>query len=363
MLNQRGLSLVELMISITLGLVLMTGVVQMLVASMTVAGTQQGLSRIQETGRFATEFVGRDLRMAANYGCLNVRDFTSDSAIKYKIFDGTTYVAGNGLHRDMTVGMRGYNASSTLAADKLPNGIATDLGPTTSFTVKAGSDVLVIRGANERGILLQKANPSTATEVYGYTKDGVVANGCVEGFCSGGFAVVSNCANGRVIKLSVAPTVATNKVTLTHADSWDVSATGPVTDKYEDGTIYPVHTIVYFVATSLLPAGNTTPGLWQRVDNGTAVEVLQNVENMSIRYRPAQSGAVPIPAFVTAANVAQWEDINSVEIEFLVRGDNPKNLEEPQPYTFRNVTTTPAAGDQYLRQVFKSTYTLRSKIR
>jgi type IV pilus assembly protein PilW len=67
--RQRGLSLIELMIAITLGLVLMTGVIQVFLSSKNVFSTQQAVSRIQETGRLAIEFISRDTRMAGYMGC------------------------------------------------------------------------------------------------------------------------------------------------------------------------------------------------------------------------------------------------------------------------------------------------------
>src|SRR5690625_4500286 len=71
MRKQQGLSLVELMISITLGLVLMTGVMQMFLSSRTVFSTHQAISRIQESGRLAMEFMSRDIRMAGFMGCMS----------------------------------------------------------------------------------------------------------------------------------------------------------------------------------------------------------------------------------------------------------------------------------------------------
>ena len=45
---QRGFSLIELMVAMVIGLVLMTGVVQMFLSSKQVFSTQQGISRVQK---------------------------------------------------------------------------------------------------------------------------------------------------------------------------------------------------------------------------------------------------------------------------------------------------------------------------
>ncbi len=359
MKNQLGLSLVELMISITLGLFLMAGVVQMFISSSTVFGTQQGLSRVQETGRLAVEFIGRDLRMASFSGCRNTTIQQGTS----RIIDPLTNPPGNGfglvgLHRNFNEGLHGYTITTPASTD-LPNGVETDLG--ANFTAASNSDVLVIRGGSERGMLVSRAN--TETEVYGYTDQTSVRNSCIEGFCNNGvaatIAVISNCKNGRVFRVSELPTVAANEVTLTHADSWTI--TQPSIDIYEpgtDSTITPIHTVVYFVATSSV-AGNTTPSLWQRVDNEAAVEVLQGVERMGVRYMAKPTNTEANPPYQVAADVDSWDLISSVQIELVIRGDNAFEVPSPQIYNFRGTDITPT--DRFMRKVFRSTFSLRSR--
>ncbi|GGY80616.1 pilus assembly protein PilW [Cellvibrio zantedeschiae] len=353
MRNQFGLSLVELMISVTLGLLLMAGVVQMFISSNRVFGTQQDLSRIQETGRLGVEFIGRDLRMASFSGCRNtvIEQGTS------RIADPLTNPPGNslglvGLHRNFTEGLHGYSIDSSGGHD-LPTGISTDLG--SSFTVARDSDIIVIRGGNERGMLVKKVN--TATEVYGYSDQSLDTNNCIEGLCNNSIAVVSNCRNGRVFKLSTSPTITSGEVTLTHADSWIV--TDPSNDIYTQGSITPIHTIAYFVATSATPLGNTTPSLWQKIDNEPAVEILQGVERLGLLYMVKPTASKPNPPYEVAADVDTWDLISSVQAEIVVRGDKPFELDSPQSYPFRTGTITPT--DRYMRKVFKATFSLRSR--
>src|ERR1043165_5123513 len=61
--TQKGFSLVELMISITLGLVLMGGVLQMFLGSKAAYTNQRAVASVQESGRLALEFMTRDIRM------------------------------------------------------------------------------------------------------------------------------------------------------------------------------------------------------------------------------------------------------------------------------------------------------------
>ena len=69
--NQRGLTLVELMIAMLLGLFLLGGLLQIFISSKQTNRMQEGLSRLQENGRFAMDFMTRDIRLAGFMGCSN----------------------------------------------------------------------------------------------------------------------------------------------------------------------------------------------------------------------------------------------------------------------------------------------------
>lgn len=60
--RQRGLSLVELMVAMALSLLLMLGVIQIFLSSKQTYSTNSALSRVQENGRFAMEFLISDIR-------------------------------------------------------------------------------------------------------------------------------------------------------------------------------------------------------------------------------------------------------------------------------------------------------------
>lgn len=62
--TQMGLSIVELMVAMALGLLLMTGVVQVFLSSRQTYAANEAMGRMQENGRFALEFVARSARLA-----------------------------------------------------------------------------------------------------------------------------------------------------------------------------------------------------------------------------------------------------------------------------------------------------------
>lgn len=62
--QQLGLSLVELMVALVLGLVLMTGIIQVFLSSRQTYASNEAMARMQENGRFALEFISRSARLA-----------------------------------------------------------------------------------------------------------------------------------------------------------------------------------------------------------------------------------------------------------------------------------------------------------
>lgn len=66
--KQAGLSLVELMVAVALGMLLMLGVMQAFLGSKNIYTSNQELSEIQESGRFALELLTTDIRNAGYKG-------------------------------------------------------------------------------------------------------------------------------------------------------------------------------------------------------------------------------------------------------------------------------------------------------
>ena len=69
--KQLGFSLVEIMIALLIGLFLLEGILQMFSASQQTYRMQSNLARLQENGRFALDFLARDIRMASYWGCMS----------------------------------------------------------------------------------------------------------------------------------------------------------------------------------------------------------------------------------------------------------------------------------------------------
>lgn len=61
--QSKGFTLIEIMIAMLIGVLLIAGVLQVFITSKQSYRMQEELSRLQEGGRFALDFLDRDIRM------------------------------------------------------------------------------------------------------------------------------------------------------------------------------------------------------------------------------------------------------------------------------------------------------------
>lgn len=125
----QGISMVELMIAMMLGLIILAGLATLFAGSSSARTEMERSSRQIENGRFAMELLGDDLRLAGFYGELNVKGITATAALQ----DPCSLVVGDWA-RAIPVGVQGYDNG-----DGAPACMPAD--------VKANTDILVVRRA------------------------------------------------------------------------------------------------------------------------------------------------------------------------------------------------------------------------
>lgn len=69
--RQAGFSLIEIMIALLIGAFILGGLIKLFVNSHKTSRMQENLSRLQENGRFAMEYLSRDIRMAGYWDCMS----------------------------------------------------------------------------------------------------------------------------------------------------------------------------------------------------------------------------------------------------------------------------------------------------
>lgn len=132
MKKQRGVGLVEVMVSITIGMLILVGVVQLYVTSLQTQRSQEGYSRIQENMRYITSVIGQDINRAGYLGCMSfdpeqIFSFLATESGK----DGNTPqrynyngsvvsgVDGNGAYGSDTMSLRFFSSQSIPLAESV----------------------------------------------------------------------------------------------------------------------------------------------------------------------------------------------------------------------------------------------------
>jgi len=354
MRKQYGLSLVELLISITLGLILIAGVTQMLLGTKLTFNSQKALSRVQENGRLAIEFMSKDIRMAGYIGC------TSRTGLIGAVLDSTLNNSSN-FENDFLTGVQGYTISSITDPDyTMLSAAGIGIAP------KVGTDVIALSGAVGTGSVVETNNDAdnvfadfanTVTDGCGAGKDSY------DGMCGGDVLAVTNCVQGRIFQ---ATDINNPSGVILHAGSgtpgnaiasW--AATDPVFGPGSE--ITRMEKKVYYVKDN----GAGEPGLWLWV-NGVSSELIEGVENIAITYgRDTTAPKDDVPdvyedaSTIDAANA--WDRVLSVRVELLVRTPEA-TLNEDQSISFPMGSTVTKYTDRRLRQVFTSTVGVRSRL-
>lgn len=362
MFKQRGLSLVELMIAITLGLILMAGVIQMFVGSKTTFYSQQGMSRVQETGRLALEYLSRDVRMAGYMGC-PTRSQLGGMSITSILNSPTSF------RWDYVTGLEGYKFTSASATDYVTlSGLSGLDGEAIVPLLNTDLVQIVSASGNGTTITLDKEDTNFNTKEMTNITDGCGSGkNRYNGLCVGDIVVATDCIASKVFHATSITSDGTNikvfheaaSVTVVPGNS-AVTWGGPASTEYSfdsGAEIVQMQKMVYYIKNNT--AGE--PTLWQWV-NGQNNEVVEGVENLSLTYgRDTNSDNVPDVYDTAAAVGANWDQVKSVRIEILVRSAE-ELLPEAQSYSFPMGATAVTASDKRLRQVFTATVGIRSRL-
>lgn len=150
--NQRGLSLVELMIALTIGLLLLLGITTLIVHQSRTRDELEKSSRQIENGRYAMQILHDEIQHAGFYGEY-YSSGTPPATLPDPCATGATAAGLVALRSAMPLPIQGYNSAAT-------SPITTCI-PAANF--KPGTDILVVRRAAtepETGTI----NPSTPPE-------------------------------------------------------------------------------------------------------------------------------------------------------------------------------------------------------
>lgn len=174
---QRGVSLIELLVALTIGSLLIIGAVTVYMQSRTTYRTNETAARLQEVARYALDTIEPDVRLAGFWGLTNRADFVDNRGTPAD----TRQAVDNGVANNCGVNFTVDAATAIDARDARNTGTYAGThgsnGGTTGFTFAAcpatnaanWSDVLIVRRASsdvaplQNGRLQVQSNRMRAT--------------------------------------------------------------------------------------------------------------------------------------------------------------------------------------------------------
>lgn len=345
---QRGMTLIEIMIALLIGAFLLGGVVQIFISSKQTNRMQEGLSRLQENGRFAVSFISKDTRRAGFQGCPSLRN---DKVI-------SNVIAGVPVIPALT-----QNTLISGVNNVVPNWDANACGAGDGC-IEGTDAISVTYGESCSGNLnAAMANVNADIQILATNTCSVNATWAL---------LISNCTTGDIFR---ATSDASNANTTIQHPALN-TAYGM------DAELFIYRGYTYFIREST--SGAPERSLWQ-LDNTQAasasnpVELVEGIENMQVLYgididddddgntaTSAPDG--PANYYVSADNIPDidvngtpdWFRVISVRISILATTLDDDLSAQPVPYTYNGVTITPT--DRKIRRVFNTTIVLRNRL-
>jgi type IV pilus assembly protein PilW len=144
--NERGVSLIELLVAITIGALLIFGATQVYVDSRNTYEINETMARLQETARYALSVVEPDIRMANHWGLVKGSSVITNQALRSAASAGPPTDCGTNYARDLMLSVEGSDGSDTFAcADYQDDAVAS----ADTLTVRRAA-VAVSTGAGTR---------------------------------------------------------------------------------------------------------------------------------------------------------------------------------------------------------------------
>lgn len=346
-----GLSLIELMIALLLGVILTLGATQIYLGTSQSYRLTDAVAHTQENIRFASSLMQRDVRGAGGLACLQ-----DESDVIVKLQGARAVPVGDGI--------LGWEADGTGMGDSHVAGFA--LAPNANdWSEGGGAGVFpaelvgeVIAGTD---VLIVNSLESLPMEVTGSSAGRIdidAASGIPQGRII--LAVDENCESGELFQKANTA----NALSITIAGAGFNPGNSPSTfalNYNADSKVADFSTVAYYIGAGASGA----PALFrQRLDTAPEPpqELVEGVESMQILYGVSTGVIRRADVYVTADNVADWESVVSVRIAFMVRSEDGANTEDLTRVFNLAGTEVTAPTDRRARLVSVSTIGIRNRL-
>ncbi len=375
--RQAGLSLVELMIALVLGLFIIAAVIQVFSSSRLTYSMSDGLARAQENARFAMEIVNRDLRMSGGSA------ICAGAPLEPTIWVDPDDMPEVAALLDGQMSLLGWEYGNSGADDDFELDTAIEFGQASDWSdgqsglpeflqdrALAGSDVLGVRnmhasdsditGCNNNNI--NAANIGTCSRA----NDGdnpPLAHGVHQGDlwavvdCGGGFMDVCRQTNaGSATNLNCA---AGGGNISKGGDSWDI--------KYANQTeLYRPEVTYFYVGESQRTAGRRA--LFRAINcHGSNIaagcrveELVEGVESLQLFFRVDGDDNLYAADSVPGND---WEPVRAAAVNVIVSSPTEVDSAVREQTFSLDAGLTVSVEDRHIREVYSNTVAVRNRIK
>ena len=350
--NQAGFTIVELMVSATLGILILGGAISMFASNKRVYTEQDEMGRLQENARFALDLMVNDVRMAGHTGCADDMGTV------------TNHVNGAGVVGNL------YNFMPIEGRDEAGATWLPSLSVDQVGTMVANSDSITLRYLAHTGIQsMTPAMTPASFEIHTSAGSDIVQGDVIAiSDCVGAdiFVATTTAATSTAGCVSVLPTDACRD-TIEYqagviAGAAPGNATAVLSRTYNaEATIWRYITNRYYVSNDA--AGR--PALFRQSGVAPPVALIDGVDNLEIKYGEDTAGSDRVADIYSDADaVVDWDNVVSVRFALLMRSIEEYGADlDTRTYTLlgRVIDPTPVANDRRRRRVFTTTVEVRNR--
>jgi type IV pilus assembly protein PilW len=342
--KQSGFGLIEVMIAMTLGLLILAGISQYYISGNRTDVTTQALNQITDNARFISNKLGREVRMAAYTGPMQI---ASTNLL--------TASAASQLAYDLSVGITGFdNVTSAAMTTALSDHLA-------SAQPIANTDIVIFRTTQDvQPVLLAADSTASNVTIQNVTNS---SRGCssglpVSGICTSDLLLISDYRKAFFFQASAI----TSGGVITHtATGTPGNGTTSWTETFTKvSEVIPYQTVTYFLANG----ANNRPALFRKENAATAVELIPDVANFQVTYGVDTTGDKSVDgSYIAGGAVTNWSNVLSVHFSLLLASQNDGIVDSPMHVSapaFPDNTTT--ATDRRLYKSLTFTAALRNRI-
>ena len=364
-----GFSLVELLVAMTLGLLMIGGMIGVFAANKRSTELNEATANMQENARFAMNAISADIRMAGHQGCAPL----DGAAMTVQAVDVPMTSVTSGLYRTAVTGYEVESATEWTPTPALGTG-------TTGFSLPTGQTAV----PGTHALSMQFGEPATADLAAGMTGPSgpIVADGQLD-LRVGDHAIVSNCFGADLFEVTGSVhDVAAVRTTIQHGAGPNKSAN--LTEAYgssatlEQTRVMRFASNVYYVVDTGLrnSSGDAITALYQQSlpyndASNPPTELIRGVENLRLSlgvrnslgqlsyvepdsgYDPARVRAVRVGLLLSSwERIAQQDDAAT----YMLAGQ----AIAPSDEATAGVRGTTHPGDRRHRLAFNTTVKVRN---